>query len=387
VANPLFFSYFEVLSLISMIRKSLDQFSRFFVGGLFIFSGLIKLNDPIGTQIKMEEYFEVFTDDFGSVFHYFIRWSLEIGMAMIVLELVLGVAILIYWRMNLTAWVLLALMLFFTFLTFYSAYFNKVTDCGCFGDAIKLTPWESFTKDIVLMVFVLHLFWYRKRYIPVFRMREGYAVVIATALICLSVGIYAINHLPFKDFRAYRIGNNIPKQMQPGEQPIIEYLFEKNGEKISSAKFLTEQEGYKYLSSRVLNESKTKPKITDYAVSSPEGEDKTQYTFEGTRLLIVIADVKKASSKRVADIRNLTKQLEGKVDCFVLTSSSSELMEAFRHEHQLAVPYYYADATVLKTIIRSNPGIALWKNGTVLGNWHYNDTPSAEEVMELISAK
>jgi uncharacterized membrane protein YphA (DoxX/SURF4 family) len=367
-----------------MIRKFLDQFSRFFVGGLFIFSGLIKLNDPIGTQIKMEEYFEVFADDFGSFFHHFIPWSLEIGMIMIILELALGVAILIYWRMNLTAWILLALMVFFTFLTFYSAYFNKVTDCGCFGDAIKLTPWESFTKDIVLMVFVLHLFWYRKRYKPVLRTREGHAVVIITVLVCLFLGIYAIKHLPFIDFRAYRVGNNIPEQMKPEEQPIIEYLFEKNGEKVSSAKFLTEQEGYKYVSSKVLNEGKIKPKITDYSVSSPEGEDKTQYTFEGLRLLIVVADAKKASTKNIEAIRNLTKQLDGKVDCFVLTSSSSESMEAFRHEHQLAVPYYYADATVLKTIIRSNPGIALWKNGTVLGNWHHNDTPSAEDILKLV---
>ena len=197
--------------------------------------------------------------------------------------------------------------------------------------------------------------------------------------------IYAIRHLPFIDFRAYRIGNDIPEQMKPEEQPIIEYLFEKGGEKISSSKFLSEQDGYKYVSSKVLNEGKIKPKITDYAVSSPEGEDKTQYTFEGLRLVIVIADVKKASIKSISAIKNLTKQLEGKVDCYVLTSSSAESMEAFRHEHQLAVPYYYADATVLKTIIRSNPGIVLWKEGTVLGNWHHNDTPSAELVLQLVA--
>src|ERR1043165_1876337 len=149
-----------------MFRKVADQFSRFFIGGLFIFSGLIKLNDPVGTKIKMEEYFEVFTEDFGSFFHYFIPYALEIGFIMIVLEIVLGVAVLIYYRMNLTTWLLLGIMVFFTFLTFYSAYFNKVTDCGCFGDAIKLTPWESFWKDIVLMIFVLHLFWYRKTYTP-----------------------------------------------------------------------------------------------------------------------------------------------------------------------------------------------------------------------------
>lgn len=364
------------------MKRLVDPIARFFVGGLFIFSGLIKLNDPIGTQIKMEEYFEVFAQDFGSFFHYFIPWALEIAMIMIVLELALGVAILIYYRMSLTAWVLLALMVFFTFLTFYSAYFNKVTDCGCFGDAIKLTPWESFWKDVVLMVFVLHLFWYRKSYVPALRSREGHAVVAAVVAVSLYLGVYAIRHLPFIDFRAYRIGNNIPQQMQPAEQPIIEYVFSKDGKEVASDKYLTDP-GYQYVSSRVLNEDKIKPKITDYYVSSPEGEDKTPYTFEGVRLILVMYDVEKSSASNMAAIRDLTKQLEGKIDSFVLTSSSAEAMEAFRHEHQLAVPYYFADATVLKTIIRSNPGIALWKDGTVLGNWHHNDAPTAEEILEL----
>jgi uncharacterized membrane protein YphA (DoxX/SURF4 family) len=369
---------------ITMFKKIIDQFSRFFVGGLLIFSGLIKLNDPIGTQIKMEEYFEVFAEDFGSFFHHFIPWALEIGMLMIVLELMLGIAILIFWRMNLTAWLLLLMMTFFTFLTFYSAYFNKVTDCGCFGDAIKLTPWESFTKDVIVMVFVLHLFWYRKSYKPALRTHTGNGLVIGTVVISFVVGIYAILHLPFVDFRAYKVGNNIPLQMIPPEQPVIEYVFEKDGKEVRDTKFLSDADGYKYVSSHVLNEDKIKPKITDYSVSSPEGEDKTQYTFEGNRLLIVMFDVKKASVKNIDDVRELTHQLEGKVDCFILTSSGAEAMEAFRHEHQLAVPYYYADATVLKTIIRSNPGIALWKNGTVLGNWHHNDTPSAGTVLELL---
>ncbi|MEY4930916.1 MAG: hypothetical protein RI909_1640, partial [Bacteroidota bacterium] len=229
-----------------MIKKVIDQFSRFFVGGLLIFSGLIKLNDPVGTQIKLEEYFEVFAEDFGSFFHYFIPWSMEIGMILIILEVVLGIAILIYWRMNLTGWLVLLMMTFFTFLTFYSAYFDKVTDCGCFGDAIKLTPWESFTKDVILMVFVAHLFWYRKNYKPVLRSRAGYAVVLTSVLISLFLGIYAIMHLPFIDFRAYRIGNNIPQQMIPLEQPIIEYTFEKNGKEEHATQFLSSEDGYKY---------------------------------------------------------------------------------------------------------------------------------------------
>ncbi|MDZ4715059.1 MAG: DoxX family protein [Cytophagales bacterium] len=362
------------------MQKIIDQLSRFLVGCLFIFSGLIKLNDPVGTAIKMEEYFEVFAQDFGSVFHYFIPWSLEISMVLIILEVALGVAVLVYYRMSSTTWVMLLLMIFFTFLTFYSAYFDKVTDCGCFGDAIKLTPWESFWKDIVLMVFVSHLFWYRGNYVSNLRTIEGHAVLAGTVGLSLFLGIYAVQHLPFIDFRPYKVGNNIPAQLKPPEQPIFEYVFDKNGEEVRSPKFLPAEEGYTYKSSRVVNEDKIKPKITDYLVTTPEGEDLTQATFEGPILLIVMVDVRKTSVKNIAAIRTLTEDLDGKVNCLILTSSSAQSMEVFRHEHQLAVPYAYADATVLKTILRSNPGLALWRDGTVLGNWHHNDTPTGEEI-------
>jgi len=369
-----------------MFKNIADQASRFFVGGLFIFSGLIKLNDPIGTRIKMEEYFGVFAEDFGSFFNLFVPISLEIGMIMIILEIVLGVAVLIYYRMRVTTVLLLLLMIFFTFLTFYSAYFNKVTDCGCFGDAIKLTPWESFIKDVILMFPVLHLFWHRKSYVPLLRRRDGHLVVGVATIACLSLGIYAIQHLPFIDFRAYRIGNHIPTQMQPEEQPVFEYVFirKDNGEEIRAEKYLMDTTQYKYQSVVQTNEDKTRPKITDYAVTSVDGEDVTQQTFEGPKLFIVIYDVTKASDKNVKDIVNLSRDLDGKVDIMVLTSSGATQFEAFRHEHQLAVPYYFADATVLKTIVRSNPGLTLWVDGTVKGMWHHNDTPTASEVLQLV---
>lgn len=370
-----------------MIQKSIDQFSRFFVGILFIFSGLIKLNDPVGTEIKLEEYFEVFAADFSPFFEVFIPYALELGLILIVLEIALGVAVLIHYKMNLTTKVLLGLLVFFTFLTFYSAYFNKVTDCGCFGDAIKLTPWQSFYKDVILIVFVLHLFWHRKRFDPVLHTWEGHGVIAATTLVSFYMGIYAIRHLPFIDFRAYKIGNNIPEKMKPEQQPIIEFIFEKDGGEVRSQTFLTEADGYQYKNSRVLNPEESTAKITDYAVSNVDGEDVTQQTFTGVKLLIVIYDVKYTSGKHIDAIRKLARELEGKAEAMVLTASSSADFEAFRHEHQLAVPYYFADATVLKTIVRSNPGITLWVDGTVKGMWHHNDTPEASEVLGLITSK
>ena len=135
--------------------KVLYTISRYFVGGLFIFSGLIKINDPVGTQIKLEEYFEVFSVDFTPLFEYLVPFTLILSVILCTLEIVIGLALLMNYKIKITSVVLLSLILFFTFLTFYSAYFNKVTDCGCFGDAIKLSPWESFTKDIMLLFFSL----------------------------------------------------------------------------------------------------------------------------------------------------------------------------------------------------------------------------------------
>lgn len=369
-----------------MVKKILDEFIRLFVGVLFIFSGLIKLNDPVGTEIKMEEYFHVFADDFGSFFQLFIPWSLEIGFILIVLEIVLGVALLIRFKMPVTSSLLLILILFFTALTFYSAFFNKVTDCGCFGDAIKLTPWQSFTKDVILTVLILHLYYYRKTYTNILYTRESLVVLFIVTFGSIYAGIYAINHLPFIDFRAYRIGSSIPQQMTPPEPAVFEYIFRdlQTGEDVSSKQYLLDTLRYQYVSMVQTNKEATKAKITDYSVFTPEGENVTQATFSGPKLLFVAYDINKASLKNMDAIRKLTSELDGKVEMMLLTASPSATTDAFRHANQLGIPYFQADATVLKTIIRSNPGITLWKDGVVLGMWHHNDTPQSEEILYLL---
>ncbi|RAV99782.1 BT_3928 family protein [Pseudochryseolinea flava] len=369
-------------------RKIIDQFSRFFVGGLFIFSGLIKLNDPVGTEIKLEEYFHVFSTEFTSLFSYLQPIALEIGLILVVLEVVLGFALLLNYQMKITTTVVLLLMIFFTFLTGYSWITNAVTDCGCFGDAIKLTPKESFFKDLILMVFVLHLWWFRKKYQPVLYTKEGHITIGVITLICFVLGVYAIRHLPFIDFRAYKIGNHIPDQMIAKEPIRYEYIFleKSSGKEIKSEKYLMDTTTYKYKALIQLNEDDpdTKPKITDYRVFTPDGEDMTQHTFDGAKLLFIINDTDKASTQNIQTIRDLVKGIDGKLEAMVLTSTNAAQFEAFRHEHQLAVPYYFVDATVLKTIVRSNPGITLWVNGTVKGMWHHNDTPTANEVLTLV---
>lgn len=364
--------------------KLTDNIIRFLVGGLFIFSGLIKLNDPIGTQIKLEEYFEVFSTDFAGFFHWFIPYALPIGMILIVLEVVIGIAALVNFKMKITTAVMLGLIVFFTFLTFYSAYFDKVTDCGCFGDAIPLTPWESFIKDVILMIMIIYLFIRRDFLLPIMEPKLAKYFVLSTAVISIILGITAIRHLPFIDFRPYGVGDNIPANMIPAEQPVFEYTFTKGEEEFKSTTFLAEDEGYVYKSVEVTNLDKTIAKITDYNIWNEELGDYTQASFEGPKLFFISYDVLSASEDEMPQITELISKTENYAMPIGLTAAVGQDFEEFRHKHQLAVPYFFADATVLKAMIRSNPGIMLLRDGTVLGKWHYNDVPKPEEVLNLL---
>ncbi|MCK5371609.1 MAG: DoxX family protein, partial [Cyclobacteriaceae bacterium] len=208
----------------------LDRTVRWFVGLLFIFSGLIKLNDPIGTAIKMEEYFDVFANDISPIFHYLVPFALSVGLFVIILEVILGVAVLINYQMKLTSWILVLLIVLFTFLTFYSAAFDKVTDCGCFGDVIPLTPWMSFSKDIILLILTVFLFIRKKNYQPIFAKKIGNSIMLVVFVLNLAIAYYAIEHLPPIDFRPYKVGTDIKASMQPTEDFRYKYIMEKDGE-------------------------------------------------------------------------------------------------------------------------------------------------------------
>lgn len=357
------------------------EFARYAVGALFIFSGIIKVNDPVGTQIKLTEYFEVFASDIAPFFEWFVPAALFLSVFLSVLEVVLGIALILGYRMRITAWILLAMIVFFTFLTFYSAYFNKVTDCGCFGDAIKLTPWQSFYKDIILLVFIGVIFWKKDEYQPWFGPRFREFKIVGSTVFLTIIAIYAIQHLPFIDFRAYKVGNHLPSLMKNSEPLKYIYIMEKDGEEFEFETYPSEP-GYTYLEARLTNPD-AQAKITDLNVWEGDN-DYTDELLRGNKLLIIVHQVEKASTKKIDRLRNLTFQ-DPNYKTWILTSSGYETFEAFRHKNQLAAPYYFADATVLKTMVRSNPGVVLLKDGKVLAKWHYNDTPLADDVIEILN--
>jgi uncharacterized membrane protein YphA (DoxX/SURF4 family) len=361
--------------------KLVKEISRFLVGGIFIFSGLIKINDPIGTAIKLEEYFEVFAYDFAPFFEWFIPLATFLSIFLNVLEIALGVALIIGYQVRWTSWILLILIVFFSFLTFYSAYFNKVTDCGCFGDAIKLSPWQSFTKDIVLLAFILIIFLYKDSFKPLLRNLTGHVVMAVTVLLFIWVGLFAIWHLPYIDFRAYAVGNHLPTLMQPSGELKYEYIMEKDGKEYRFEQYPTD-ESYSFVTMKVLN-PEVQPVITDFSVWNNEGEF-TQDFMEGKRLIVAIQSVDKTSTQNMEQIRALLDQSRN-MEIWALTSSSPNDFESFAEREGLDIPYYFVDATVLKAMIRSSPGILAVQDGTVLGKWHHNDTPSASEVGSLLN--
>jgi len=361
--------------------RIVTEFFRWVTGLLFIFSGLIKVNDPVGTSIKLSEYFEVFALDIAPFFRAFIPYSLYLSVFLCVIEVVLGLAILIRYKPKVTTKLLLGMIIFFTFLTFYSAYFNKVTDCGCFGDAIKLTPWESFYKDLVLLFMISWLFFARHKAVRPENQATRHLAIILTTLLNLAIAYYAIAHLPFIDFRAFKVGTHIPTNMQPSEDFQYKYIMLKDGKEV----FLDEypaDDSYEF-KEMILKNPEAKPKITEYNIWNEEG-DWTDYTLQGDKLFIIITNTEKANLRSFRAVNILINGLDDTdIESIAITSSERQLFENFRHEVQLAIPYYYGDATVLKTMIRSNPGLIFLRDGKVLAKYHYNDVPSLEEIKEL----
>jgi hypothetical protein len=372
--------------------KLANQLISYLVGGLFIFSGLIKLNDPRGLQIKLEEYFEVFSQDkaqlglasLSGLWLFFEPYSLWLGTTLSILEVVLGLHLIIKYCYRASLWALLGMIVFFTFLTFYSAYFNKVTDCGCFGDFLKLTPWTSFGKDVLLLVLLGFLLFQNEKSAETTTWR--WATSVGSLVLSASIAYWAVEHLPFFDFRPYKVGSSIPKQMDFSGEPkygkeVYTFTNLKTGAEETAPKFekkYQDKTTYKYKSyQKPLLNPEVKPKITDYRVMDAGGQDMTKSTFEGKKLLIIVQDLKNTNIDALKKMNALSRALEGKkIETILLTSAGSEEFDKFKHAHQLSLQYATADKVVLKTMIRSNPGLMYWENGTVKAMWHYNDTPT-----------
>jgi uncharacterized membrane protein YphA (DoxX/SURF4 family) len=362
--------------------KYIVHISRIFVGVLFILSGLIKLDDPLGFSYKLEEYFsaEVLNLEF------LIPYALAFSVFVVVFEVVLGVFLLLGYKPKFTVWSLLLMIVFFTFLTFYSAYFDKVKDCGCFGDALKLTPWGSFRKDVILLFFILILFFGVKHIKPIFTSFPTTVLALLSFLASLWFGYHVIMHLPTVDFRAYKIGNNIQEGMaipDDAAKPILEYTwtFNVNGEEqefVTNGSYPSVDGEYIGVETETLDEGYIPP-IQDFSIES-EDEDVTEQMLEEEKLvMIAMYSISKAEEGGVAKLKAFSESAMKKGYTVIgLTSSGPDEKAKVRQQYNLNFDFYLCDEKVIKTIVRSNPGIVVLSKGTITNKAHWNDIEDLE---------
>jgi uncharacterized membrane protein YphA (DoxX/SURF4 family) len=376
----------------------LIHISRILVGGLFIFSGFIKANDPLGFSYKLKEYFEVFQADTGlGFFEYFAHIALPLAILICASEIVLGAMLLLGFKRDLTLGLLFAQIAFFTFLTFYSACYNKVTHCGCFGDFLPLKPWESFWKDVALMILITILFSGKENIDPVFSRLVTGTVFLIALFFSFGFPIYAYRNLPPLDFRAYAPGMNIKENMKfpPTYSPaVIEtgFIYEnlKTGEKKHfDLKNYPWQDtlNWKWFATDnvVVKDAVDAPKITDFNVTDANGNNVTDsvlndknYSFWLVVHQLAKTDDDETLMNNINDFYKLAQQ--DHVKFIAMTSSGAAEIDAFKHKHNALYDFVTVDDVVLKTMVRSNPGLMLIKDGTVIMNWHYNNFPGYSDV-------
>ena len=316
----------------------LVQIARILVGALFIFSGFVKLVDPIGSQYKFEEYFSegVLNMEFLTPF------ALIFSIVLIVAEILLGVMILIGYKPKFTVWSLFFLTLVFLFLTWYSAHYNKVTDCGCFGDAIKLTPWETFYKNVILIVLIILLLIKVNLIKPIFRGKIPKVITLVSLAGFMFIVQHVLTHLPIIDFRAYAIGKNISEGMEykdDGKIPPVHDFMLEDSQNDLAPKILKMEKVMLVIASN-LNKSE----------------------FEGFPEIKIIAD----------------KAIEKGYKVYGVSASFSDIIELTKNKFELPFEFLFCDETTLKTMIRANPGIIILNKGTVVQKKNWSDAEDLE---------
>ncbi|WP_353161790.1 BT_3928 family protein [Myroides odoratus] len=358
--------------------KIITQLSRIFVGVLFILSGLVKLNDPTGFSFKLEEYFSEAVLNLPFLAPY----ALSLAVVLVIAEVILGVALLLGFMRKLTLTLLFLMIVFFTFLTFYSAYFNKVTDCGCFGDAVPLTPWGSFTKDIVLLILILILIKFKSFIQPIFQAKTNNLIMMITVVLCCFMGYWVLNHLPLKDFRAYKVGTDIQKGMEiPADAPKAEYqmtfYYNVNGkeEKFTDKELGNIPEGAEFVRREDIQLSEGfQPAIHDLTMDL-DGEEHLEQMLQEPKLIWIISyDLERADAEGLQAMKDFANKaiVKGYVVAG-LTASSNAIIDDVIKKYELPFIYYTSDATTLKTIERANPSIVVLEKGIIVEKKHWKD--------------
>ncbi len=368
--------------------KIITQISRILVGVLFILSGLIKANDTLGFSYKLLEYFEIFKLTF------FDPYAVPISMFICIFEIVSGVALLLGIFNRLNSWLLLLMIVFFTILTGYSAITHKVTDCGCFGDAIKLTPMQSFNKDLVLMLLILIIFFNNKYINPLFNSVISNIALFFAFFVSTAFTIYTYMFLPVIDFLPYKKGNDIKALSTlpidaPKDSITMVFVYEKNGQQFEfTPASIPDDTNYHFVrrDDKIIREGAKAP-IHDFKVSDEYGSDFTDSLFssDGYKLILVQTKIEETRSAIGTQIESLAKEcVDNHIEFWALTASNLEVAKVYKNQYHLPFTYYNMDATPLKSMARSNPALILLKKSTVIKKWSAYSLPSYKTLVKYM---
>lgn len=367
---------------------SLNVVARVVVGLVFIFSSFVKGVDPMGTSFKITEYLTAWSF-FGMSFDWLVPLATFMAMALIVVEFTIGVMLLFGAFRRVSAWALVLMMIFFTFTTLFDAITNEVTDCGCFGDAIKLTNWQTFWKNVALDVPTVWIFLTRNLRRKQ-RFERDVLITLFAMVAMVLFGLYNINNEPCIDFRSWKVGNQMIDLDENAEvKSYVTYVNKETGER---DEFLSEElvkrmedpaweAQWEWESSRV--EDPHEIKADGFSMLDMDMNDHAKELIgsEDYLLIATIHHLDKVNEDGLEGLEDAAEWAqEHGVQMVLLTSALAEEVQSFLYAYQMDhIDFYFADATAIETMARSNPGFLLLKRGKVLGKWHYRNVDDLED--------
>ncbi|MFZ4454796.1 MAG: BT_3928 family protein [Bacteroidales bacterium] len=374
----------------NLLKTILLWISRLLIGFTFIFSGFVKAIDPVGTAIKFEDYFAAFHLDFLG--HY----GLMFAILLAAVEFLLGVNILLALSPKQSSIYVLILMSIMTPLTLYLALENPVSDCGCFGDALKLTNWETFSKNVVLLSATIFYFVERKKVAHLYHHKIHWIPSILAFVFALLISINSYNHLPHIDFLPYKIGANIPEEMKipegaPADEYATTFIYAKGNEKkeFTLTNYPANDTTWHFVEQKSkLIKKGFEPKIHDFSLTLKEtGAEITDVVLQDTSFtfLLVSPKLNKAADAHIDlinDIYDFAK--DNNYSFYAMTGSTDVEIMDWVNSTGAEYPFCFTDQTTLKTMIRANPGLVLIKSGTVVGKWNSVDIPNEEEMSKYL---
>jgi len=372
--------------------KLLITISRIIVGLLFIFSGLVKANDPHGLSYKMQEFFELWG------MSAFDSRTLLFSVLMNAFEIIAGFALLLGWRIKLFSWLLLLLILFFTFLTGYTYVTGKPTNCGCFGDCIPITSKTSFLKDVVLTVLIGFIFWQRNKIKPLISNKATTLSMLGITVLSFGIQWYALTYMPLVDCLPYKKGNNITEKMKipAGALPdsfAIRFVYEKAGKQFefAPAELPADLDSYNYVSrtDKLIRKGNAEPPIKGFALTGITDQDSTAIILAQPYAIILFCeDFSTPFSAWKDEFAKLYAAAKTKnIPVYAVTSRREETINNFAGTPLASIPVFVCDYTAIRTAARTNPCLYLLKEGTVADKQSYKRMDRIMNQLESIPAQ